>query len=97
MTCGEWDYKFNDNWRVPSSYGTSFSDSISLPNARNWVPWIYFEGHYMDADKFVNLNLGYVGALMGFSTFMLLNPLTSGDGDGYWIEYGINMAMSGRL
>lgn len=65
-------------------------------NARNWYNWIYFDEQLMGADKFGNLNLGYVGCLMGFSYFMLLNPATSGSGGGYWVDYGIRMALNGR-
>lgn len=40
----------------------------------------------MGADKFENLNLGYVGYTMGFDGAMLINPTTSGGGDEYWIR-----------
>ena len=58
--------------------------------------WIYFDGMIMGADKFGNLNLGYVGAMMGFSGVWLLNPATSGAGDGFWVQYGIDMVNGGR-
>lgn len=50
----------------------------------------------MGADKFGNLNLGYVGVMMGFSGRMLLNPATSGSGDGFWVKRGMEMAKNGR-
>ncbi len=50
----------------------------------------------MSADKFGNLNLGYVGYKMGFSKPMLINFATSGGGDAEWIELGMNLAKNGR-
>jgi hypothetical protein len=64
--------------------------------AKNWTPWIYFDGMVFAADKFGNLNLGYVGYMMGYNGFQLINPATSGGGDQEWIEYGIEMAKQGR-
>ena len=33
---------------------------------------------------------------MGFPLWLLLNPATSGAGDGYWVQKGIDMANGGR-
>lgn len=94
MTCGDWDYKWNPNWQVPYPYFNG--EDMNVNNNKNWVPWIYFDGELMSADKFGNLNLGYVGTKMGFPAWILLNFATSGDGDGYWVQKGINMANGGR-
>ena len=94
MTCGDWDYKWNPNWQVPYPYFNG--ENMNVNNNKNWYPWIYFEGELMSADKFGNLNLGYVGTKMGFPLWILLNPATSGAGDGYWVQKGIDMANGGR-
>jgi RHS repeat-associated protein len=99
MTCNDWDYKFNDTWRVP--YKTFNEVDMNKKQsdgsqAKNWTPWIYFDGTIMSADKFGNLNLGYIGYKMGFDGSMLINPATSGQGDAFWIQYGIDMAKQGR-
>ncbi len=93
-TCGEWDYKFNDEWRVP--YRTFNGSNMNENNAKNWTPWIYFDGMIVSADKFGNINLGYVGTKMGFSGFLLKNPTTMDKDDGPYVEYGIRMAEQGR-
>ncbi len=64
--------------------------------AKNWTACMYFDGMLMSADQFGNLNLGYVGKKMGFDGFLLKNPATTGGGDKFWIQYGINMAERGR-
>jgi len=99
MTCGDWDYKWNSDWQVPYSYFNGVDMNMKQKDGgypKNWTPWIYFDGQLMGADKFGNLNLGYVGSRMGYGGYDLLNPATSGAGDGYWVQYGINMAKAGR-
>ncbi|WP_418791467.1 RHS repeat domain-containing protein [Phosphitispora sp. TUW77] len=104
MTCNDWDYKWDPYWQVghnADDYGTFNGVDMNKKQsdggyAKNWTAWIYFDGMLMGADKFGNLNLGYVGAKMGFFDIMLLNPATTGAGDGFWVEYGINMAKQGR-
>lgn len=99
MTCSDWDYKYNPNWQVPYPIfnGVNMNETKkdgSQP--KNWTPWIYFEGQYMAADKFGNLNLGYVGTKMGYGGVLLINPATSGAGDQEWIEFGIKLANEGK-
>ena len=61
------------------------------------LAWIYFDGIVMGADKFGNLNLGYVGTKLGFSKNTLIIPVVTDDkGDGPYIQHGIDMANQGR-
>jgi hypothetical protein len=99
MACSDWDYKWNSDWQVPyDTFNEVKMDTKQKDGGypKNWTPWIYFDGMLMGADKFGNLNLGYVGYHMGFDGIMLLNFATSGAGDGFWVQYGINMAKGGR-
>ena len=99
MTCTYWDYKNNMDWQVPYERFDGKDMTWKQPDggyAKNWYDWIYFDGHIFGADKFSNLNLGYVGEAMGFGGFLLINPTTAGGGDEFWIQYGINMRRQGR-
>jgi hypothetical protein len=99
MTCNDWDYKWNNDWRIPYNSYEGYDlvvDEVNGGYRRNWMDWIYFDGRIMGADKFGNLNLGYVGYRMGFLPIMLNNFATSGMGDGFWVEYGMTMAKNGR-
>lgn len=69
---------------------------MSENNAKNWSNWIYFEGEIMGADKFGNLNLGYVGVCMGFDGIMLKNFYTMDKDDGYYVNLGMDLANSMR-
>lgn len=98
MTCSDWDYKWNPSWQVPYAYfnGVDMNKKQSDGSyAKNWTPWIYFNGQLISADKFANINLGYVGTKMGFFGYMLLNPTTTGGDDEKYIQRGINMAKNG--
>jgi hypothetical protein len=80
---------------------------MDVDNNRNWREWIYFNGNIIGADKFGNLNLGYVGTKMGYSKhylseiLILLDKFSLGI---YWedskdtemILYGIEMANKGE-
>ena len=94
MTCSDWNYKYNSSWQVPYSYFNG--QNMNANNAKNWTPWIYFEGDIMGADKFGNLNLGYVGVCMGFDGIMLDNFLTNDKGDGKYVRWGMSLAKAGR-
>ena len=99
-----WNYKYDDTWRLPQAYlnNNNFDNNfdgidLTLKNVRNWIPWIYFDGKLWSADKFSNMNLGYVGIKMGYDNELLLNFETKDEeGDIYAINYGISLAKRGR-
>ena len=93
-TCTDWDYKYNSAWQVP--YNKFNGENMNINNNKNWKPWIYFDGMIISADKFGNINLGYVGTKMGFSGVMIKNSFTMDKDDGPYVQYGINMAIQGR-
>ncbi|MDY3303082.1 MAG: RHS repeat-associated core domain-containing protein [Clostridia bacterium] len=98
-TCTDWDYKKNNNWQVKYKKFNGYDMNERQRDGgypKNWMSWIYFDGQVMGADKVGNLNLGYVGRKMGFDGYLLKNPATTGGGDGYWVQYGIDMASQGR-
>lgn len=41
-------------------------------NIKNWAEWVYFDRIIL-GDKFVNINLGYIGTKMGFKLVTLQN------------------------
>ena len=90
MTCNDWDYKRNSEWQVP--YDKFNGKNMNENNRRNWTPWIYYDGQIISADKFGNINLGYVGIKMGFSGIMIENKYTMDKDDGPYVELGINLA-----
>ena len=99
QTCTVWDYKWNSNWQVPYDNFAGMDMNAKQKDGgypKNWVAWIYYEGQLMGADKVGNLNLGYVGKMMGYDGWLLQNQHTTGGGDGYWIYMGINKAKGQR-
>ena len=99
MTCTDWDVKLQSNRQVP--YAAFNGNNMNAYNAKNWTPWIYFDGRIISADDLGNINLGYVGTKMGYSKPMLADAvdLFQGSDDPKEqanILYGINMANSGR-
>ena len=96
---GEWDYKYNDDWRVPKQY--EYFDGVKMDtpeaNYRNWKPWMYFDGYLISADKLGNMNMSYVGKNMGLPEWVYKNFETMDDPeDIFWIDRGIEYANSGR-
>ena len=91
---GEWNYKYNSEWQVPYEYFRNLD--MSVDNNRNWIPWMYFDGMLMGADKFGNLNMAYVGVKMGLPHFVYQNFATTDKDDAFWVQYGIDMAEGGR-
>ncbi|MBO4898035.1 MAG: RHS repeat-associated core domain-containing protein [Clostridia bacterium] len=94
QTCNDWDYKTKSGWQVP--YDTFNGENMNINNAKNWTPWIYFDGMIISGDKFGNINLGYVGTKMGFSGVWIENKFTLDKDDGPYVKYGITMAKQGR-
>lgn len=94
MAYGDWNYKFNSNWQVPYDYfnGNNMNDD----NNKNWKAWMYFDGMLMAADDFGNLNMAYVGYKMGLPTSIYQNFATTDGKDAFWVQYGIDLAKSGR-
>ena len=98
---GPWDYKWKDKWRVGGEEGKNlkFYDGKNLDegNRRNWLPWIYFDGYLIGADKFGNMNMAYVGRKMGLPEKVYKNSTTMDDPeDIFWIDKGTAYANSGR-
>lgn len=93
-TCSDWDYKWQKEWQVP--YSKFDGDNMNVNNAKNWTPWIYFDGMIISGDKFGNINLGYVGTKMGFKGITIKNRFTMDKDDGPYVQYGIKMALDGR-
>jgi len=91
---GDWDYKYNSNWQVPYEYYDG--NNMNVDNNKNWRPWMYFDGMLVSGDKFGNMNLGYVGFKMSLPEYVYLNFETTDKDDGFWVEYGMNMAKNGR-
>lgn len=71
-------------------------EDMSIDNNKNWKPWIYFDGDIISADKFGNINLGYVGTKMGYSGLKLNYGYTMDKDDGPYVIYGIDMANQDR-
>ena len=104
MTCTDWDYKNKEEWRVPEKYTVDengkkrfYNDvDMNLKNSRNWTPWIYFEGELWGADKIGNINLGYVGTVMGYGGVAIKNFATMDKDDAPAVLLGIELAEKGR-
>jgi len=94
MAYGEWNYKYNPNWQVP--YDVFDGKNMNVDNNRNWIAWMYFDGMLMAGDDFGNLNMAYVGYKMGLGTYVYQNFLTTDGKDAFWVQYGIDLAKSGR-
>lgn len=93
---GEWDYKYNDDWRVKYDYFDGLDMDTPDSNYRNWKPWMYFDGRLISADKLGNMNMAYVGKNMGLPEWVYKNFETMDKDDPYWVQYGIDLANSGR-
>ena len=106
MTCTDWNYKYNEEWRVPEEYmknknkegETIYYNGFNMneKNSRNWVPWIYFEGELWGADKIGNINLGYVGTAMGYGGVAIKNFATMDKDDAPAVLLGIELAKKWR-
>ena len=97
---GEWDYKFQETWRVGSG-----SDQYLIFNnidmnerqsdgsfPKNWTPWIYFEGLIIAADDVGNINLAFVGYKMNLPQYVYSNFATRDGKDAAMIDLGIALA-----
>ena len=102
---GPWDYKRKAPWQtqgtviIENGKEKEIYDGKDLyeGNRRNWLPWIYFDGYLIGADKFGNMNMAYVGKKMGLPEWVYKNPITMDDPeDILWIDKGINYAETGR-
>ena len=99
----QWNYKYQDEWRVggvdEKGNKLKYYDGKDLDadNNRNWLPWIYFDGYLIGADKFGNMNMAYVGKKMGLPEWVYKNFETMDDPeDIFWIDKGTSYAESGR-
>ncbi len=96
----QWNYKYNDHWRVGGEEGKDLKvfdgKDLDADNNRNWLPWIYFDGHLIGADKLGNMNMAYVGDKMGLPEWVYNNFLTRDKDDAFWVEYGRDLSRSGR-
>lgn len=93
---GDWDYKYNDDWRVKyDNFDGKYMDTPGS-NYRNWLPWMYFDGRLISADKLGNMNMAYVGKNMGLPEWVYKNITTTDKDDAEWVQYGIDLANSGR-
>ena len=102
---GPWDYKWKSPWQtqgtviVENEKEKEIYDGkdLDIDNNRNWLPWIYFDGYLIGADKFGNMNMAYVGKKMGLPEWVYKNFTTMDDPeDIFWIDKGIRYAESGR-
>lgn len=95
-----WDYKYNPDWQVGGKDGESLETydgkNLNADNNRNWLPWMYYDGHLMGADKFGNMNMAYVGKKMGLPEWVYQNRITTDGEDAEWVQRGIDLAKSGR-
>jgi uncharacterized protein YjdB len=91
-----WNYKLNSNWQVPLSYNYFDGNDMNKDNNRNWRAWMYFDGMLMAADDFGNLNMAYAGKKMGLPEIVYKNFTTTDGKDAFWVQYGIDLAKSGR-
>ena len=101
----QWNYKYNDYWRVGGDEDEKRGEKLKyfdgkdldVGNNRNWLPWIYFDGYLIGADKFGNMNMAYVGKKMGLPEWVYRNFTTMDDPeDIFWIDKGTDYAKSGR-
>ena len=93
---GEWDYKYNKDWQVKYDYFDGVDMDTPKSNYRNWKPWMYFDGYLISADKLGNMNMAYVGKNMGLAEWVYKNVTTTDKDDEFWVQYGIDLANSGR-
>lgn len=93
---GEWDYKLKDYWQVKYDYFDGKDMNTPGSNYKNWVPWMYFDGYLISADKLGNMNMAYVGKNMGLAEWVYKNVTTTDKDDAFWVQYGIDLAKSGR-
>ncbi len=93
---GEWDYKYNKDWQVPHDHFDGKYMDTPGSNYRNWLPWMYFDGRLISADKLGNMNMAYVGKNMGLPEWVYKNITTTDKDDAEWVQYGIDLANSGR-
>lgn len=93
---GEWDYKYNSDWQVKYNHFDGKDMDTPGSNYRNWTPWMYFDGHLIAADKLGNMNMAYVGKNMGLPEWVYKNVTTTDGEDAKWVQYGIDLAKSGR-
>ncbi len=93
---GDWDYKYNDDWRVKYDYFDGEDMDTPGSNYRNWKKWMYFDGYLISADKLGNMNMAYVGKNMGLAEWVYKNFETTDKDDEFWVQYGIDLAKSGR-
>ena len=96
MSYGDWNYKMNEEWRVPIRWFRFNGNYMGKDNNRNWRAWMYFDGMLMAADDFGNLNMAYVGYKMGLPELVYKNWITMDGKDSFWVQYGIDLAKSGR-
>ena len=94
---GPWDYKWVDHWRVNEGEGKYYDGKdLEADNHKNWLPWMYFDGDLISADKLGNMNMSYVGKRMGLPEWVYKNVTTTDKDDGAWVQKGIDMAKAGR-
>ena len=100
---GPWDYKLQESWWPKETYidkndGSRRYDgkNLDLYDQKNYIPWIYFDGYLIGADKFGNMNMAYVGKKMGLPEWVYKNFTTKDKDDPFWVQYGIDLAESGR-
>lgn len=94
MAYGLWDYKSNEDWQVP--YASFDGNDMNIDNNKNWRAWMYYDGMLVAGDDFGNMNLAYVGQKMNLPTIFYQNAVTTDGKDRFWIQYGIDLAVSGR-
>ncbi len=101
---GPWDYKRKDAWHPTETYIDKNDRSrrydgknLDLDDQKNYIPWIYFDGYLIGADKFGNMNMAYVGKKMGLPEWVYKNFTKMDDPeDIFWIDKGTELAESGR-
>ncbi|MEE1301475.1 MAG: hypothetical protein UHD64_01730, partial [Bacteroidales bacterium] len=100
---GPWDYKLQESWWPKETYidkndGSRRYDgkNLDLYDQKNYIPWMYFDGYLIGADKFGNMNMAYVGKKMGLPEWVYKNFTTKDKDDTFWVQYGIDLAESGR-
>ena len=94
---GPWDYKRSDHWRVNEGKdGLYDGKDLRKHNHKNWLPWMYFDGELISADKLGNMNMSYVGKKIGLPEWIYKNFLTTDKDDEPWVQKGIDLAKSGR-
>ena len=64
-----------EKWQVP--YKDEFNGwDMTIENHPNWRPYMYFDGDIIGADYFGNVNLAYLGTLMGLPEWVWNNFTT---------------------